>query len=82
MANGEEGVVIHVIVRDGSNGELLTVRRIDRGAYQPPAGHDARRIAEAIDGFDARYAYVGAVVYPPSGRIAERVKMLRSWRGA
>jgi hypothetical protein len=80
MANDEPGVLIHIIVRDSANGELLTVKRIDRDTYEPPPGHEPRRIAEAVDGCDARYTYVGAVVYPPLGPLANQLQGVRSWR--
>jgi hypothetical protein len=62
----DEGrVVIHVIVRDSSNGKLLTVRRLDRDQYLIPPGHDAWAVSQAIAGYeDDRYSYHGAVVYP------------------
>jgi hypothetical protein len=61
-------VVIHVIVRDGLNGELLTVRRLDRETYVPPFGHDVAAIRRAVlHNADKRYSYFGAVVQGPVG---------------
>jgi hypothetical protein len=80
MPNKEQAVLIHVIVRDGSSGQLLTVRRIDRDTYLPPFGHDPRRMVHAVDGFDERYSYIGAVVYPPPELEDEPTQPRRSRR--
>jgi hypothetical protein len=80
MPNKEQVVLIHVIVRDGSGGQLLTVRRINRDTYLPPFGHDPRRMVDAVDGFDERYFYVGAVVYPPPELEGESTQPRRTRR--
>jgi hypothetical protein len=58
-------MIIDIIVKDGSNGEEVTVRRIDRSTYFTPPGHDPRAISRAIvQNDDPRYSYIGAIVYP------------------